>query len=126
MDSYWADHRLSLATMRNPINAVSDTLVATGLVEAVRDITVQDAVNPRKWTIRFESKNNALIRSFLVVEVIEEDDGDASVCVLRRFNVGRRAMVRIMNTLVDQLDDEPILAGPLVPPPGGAPPEPQQ
>lgn len=112
--------------MRNPINAVSDTLIATGLAEAVRDITVQDAVNPRKWTVRFESKNNALIRSFLVVEVIEEDDGDASVCVLRRFNVGRRAMIRIMNTLVDQLDDEPRLAGPLAPPPGGAPPEPQQ
>jgi hypothetical protein len=111
--------------MRNPINAVSDTLVATGLTESVRDITTQDAVNPRKWNVRFESKNNALIRSFLVVEVIEEDDGDASVCVLRRFNVGRRAMIRIMNTLVDQLDDEPILAGPLAPPPGGALPEPQ-
>jgi hypothetical protein len=112
--------------MRNPINAVSDTLIATGLAEAVRDITVQDPDDPRKWTIRFESKNNALVRSFLVVEVIEEDDGDASVCVLRRFNVSRRAMIRIMNTLVDQLDDEPRLAEPLVPPPGGAPPEPQQ
>ena len=111
--------------MRNPINAVSDTLIATGLAESVRDITTQDPENPRKWKVRFESKNNALIRSFLVVEVIEEDDGDASVCVLRRFNVGRRAMIRIMNTLVDQLDDEPILAAPLAPPPGGAPPEPQ-
>lgn len=111
--------------MRNPINAVSDALATTGFADTVRDITIQDPVNPRKWTVRFESKNNALIRSFLVVELIEEDDGDASACVLRRFNVSRRAMVRIMNALVDQLDDQPRLAGPWVQPPGGAPPEPQ-
>lgn len=111
--------------MRNPINAVSDTIAAVGLGDTVSDITIQDPVNPRKWTVRFESKNNALIRSFMLVEVIEEDDGDASVCVLRRFNVGRRAMVRIMNTLVQALEDPPILAGPWVPPPGGAPPEQQ-
>jgi hypothetical protein len=111
--------------MRNPNNAVSDTLASIGLADTVRDITIQDPINPRKWTVRFESKNNALIRSFLVVEIIEEDDGDASVCVLRRFNVGRRAMVRIMNALVDALEDQPRLVGPWVPPPGGAPPEPQ-
>ena len=112
--------------MRNPINAVSDTLAATGLAETVRDVTIQDPINPRKWTVRFENRENALIHSFLVVEIIEEDDGDASVCVLRRFNVGRRAMVRIMSTLVHQLEDHPRLVGPWgQPPAGGAPPDPQ-
>lgn len=112
--------------MRSPINAVSDTLVATGLADTVRDITFQNPMNPRMWTVRFESRENALIRSFLVVEIIEEDDGDASVCVLRRFNVGRRAMVRIMNTLVHELEDHPRLVGPWAPQPEVvAQPEPQ-
>lgn len=112
--------------MRNPINAVSDTLAVTGFDETVRDITLQDAVNPRKWTVRFESRANALVRSFMEVEIIEEDDGDASVCVLRRFNVGRRAMIRIMNTLVHELEEHPRLVGPWVQQPeAAAQPEPQ-
>jgi hypothetical protein len=99
--------------MRNPVNAVSDTLAALGMAATVRDDVTPDPNNPRRWIIRFESDPNALIRSFMEVEVIEEDDGDAAVCVLRRFNVGRRVMFRIMNRLVEELDDEARLVAPL-------------
>jgi hypothetical protein len=113
--------------MRNPNNAVADTIAHLHMGESVRDIVAIDPQNVRRWLIRFESTPNTLIRSFMDVEVIEEDDGDATVCVLRRFNVGRRAMTRIMNTLVDQLEDQPRLVGPWVQQPaGGEPRDPQQ
>jgi hypothetical protein len=113
--------------MRNPNNAVSDTIAHLQMGEAVRTLIDIDPQNVRRWLIRFESRNNALIRSFMDVEVIEENDGDATVCVLRRFNVGRRAMIRIMNTLVDKLEDPPRLEGPWEQrPEGGEPRDPQQ
>lgn len=109
--------------MRSPHNAVSDTMAELHMENSVRETVANDAQNPRKWTIRLESYPNTLIRSFIDIEVIEEDDGDASVCVMRRFNVGRRALNRIMNTLVEKLDDEPRWAGPSGhgQPPGGQP-----
>lgn len=98
--------------MRNPHNAVSDTIAALGLTESVIDIVRIDPNNPRRWLIRIQSRENALIHSFLEIEVIEEDDGDAAVCVLRRYNVGRGTMTRIMNNLVRQLDDDARLEQP--------------
>lgn len=109
--------------MRTPHNAVTDTMNALHMEDTVRDTVTNDIQNPRKWTIRFESRPNALIRSLLEVEVIEENDGDASVCVIRKFNVGFRALNRIMNTLVEKLDDQPRWPGPSAQqqPPGGQP-----
>ena len=107
--------------MRNPNNAVTDTIAALGLVNVVREHVNTDPQNVRRWLIRIESLPNALVRSFMDGEVIEEDDGDAAVCVLRRFNVGRRAMIRIMDTLVDKLED-PILEAPWVQRPEGGEP----
>jgi hypothetical protein len=108
--------------MRNPNNAVADTIEALHMTNSVRETVTLDPNNNHRWTIRFESKPNALVRSFMVVEIIEEDDGDASVCVLRRFNVGRSVMIRIMDTLVDNLEDLPRLEGPWVQPPVGGEP----
>ncbi len=109
--------------MRNPHNAVTDTMDELRMGDSVRETVTNDPENQRKWTIRLESRPNAMIRSFLIVEVIEEDDGDASVCVLRRFNVGYRALTRIMDTLVEKLDDQPRWPGPSAQqqPPGGQP-----
>lgn len=98
--------------MRNPNNAMSDTVEELNMGNAVQVIITLDPQNAHRWLIRIESEPNALIRSFMEVEIIEENDGDATVCVLRRFNVGRRAMTRIMNELVEQLEDVPRLEEP--------------
>lgn len=98
-------------TMRNPHNAISDAMSRLQMGNSVRETVTQDPQSPRTWRIRLESSPNALIRSFLDVEVIEEQDGDASVCVLRQHNVGRRALFRIMTALVDALDDTPPIPG---------------
>jgi hypothetical protein len=109
--------------MRNLNNAVTDMMVELGMGDAVRDTITNDPNNQRMWTIRFESHPNALIHSLLVIEVIEEDDGDASVCVMQKVNVGFRALNRIMDRLVSNLDDMPILIPVLRPaaPLGGQP-----
>lgn len=73
--------------------------------DTVEHSIVHDVENPLKWTVKFKSHNNALIKSYILIEVIEEDDGDASVCVLRRVNVGYSALQKIMDTLVRNLDD---------------------
>jgi hypothetical protein len=101
--------------MRSPYNAVTDTMNELGMDDSVRDTIRQDDNNHRIWHIRFESVPTALIRSILEIEVVQEEDGDASVCVIRRFNVGRRVMNRIMNCLVENLDDSPRLEEPLEP-----------
>jgi hypothetical protein len=112
--------------MRNPHNAVADTMEALNMGDSVVTVVRTDPQDQRRWLIRFQSRETALIRSFMEVEVIEEDDGDATVCVLRRFNVGRRAMVRIMDALVRYLDDAPRLDQPWgQPPAAGAPRDPQ-
>jgi hypothetical protein len=66
-----------------------------------------------------------MIQSTLVVEVFDEERGPIA-CVLRRKNCGRSAMIRIMNRLMNLLDDEePRDAQVLEPQPsGGEPPAP--
>lgn len=97
--------------MRNPHNTVSDVMSRLQMENTVRETVTQDPQNHRAWKIRLESQPRTLIRSFIEIEVIEEDDGDASVCVLRQHNVGRRALHRIMTALVDLLDDTPPIPG---------------
>jgi hypothetical protein len=93
--------------MRNPHNAVSDMLNTLEMGNTVCETVTQDQFNHHKWIIRLESNRNSLDRAFMDIEVIEEEDGDASVCLMRRHNVGRRALQRIMRTLVNVLDDSP-------------------
>lgn len=112
--------------MRNIHNAVTDTMDILNMNDSVLTVVRLDPVNNHRWLLRFQSRDNALVRSFMEVEVIEEDDGDATVCVLRRYNVGRGAMIRIMDTLVRELDDAPRLGQPWgQPPAAGAPRDPQ-
>lgn len=113
--------------MRSPHNALTATIASLGLTDSVQEITHE--IYPRRWHLKILSLPHALIHSHLIVEVIEEEDGDASVCVLQRKNVGRRVMCRILDRLCEELDDEEDLISdqPSVPPPSrGASPPPQQ
>jgi hypothetical protein len=95
--------------MRNLYNAVSDMMNSLNMGTAVQETITQDQENHRKWLLRLDSKPNCLSRSSVLIEIIEEEDGDASVCVLRSHNVGRRSLHRLMRKLVDVLDDSPPL-----------------
>jgi hypothetical protein len=110
--------------MRSPLNALTETIESLGLTTSV-DHYVHNMA-PNQWHLKILSLPAALTRSHLIIEVIEEDDGDASVCVLQRKNVGRRVMNRILNRLCEKLDDTVISAEPSPPPPSPAPPSLQQ
>jgi len=111
--------------MRSPHNALTATITSLGLTNSVQELTHE--MSPKRWHLKILSLPHALIRSHLVVEVIEEEDGDASVCVLQRKNVGRRVMARILDRLCEELDDDPIYDQPSPPPPSRAiSPPPQQ
>ncbi len=108
--------------MNNPHNAVTDTMDQLGMHNAVSSSVSIDPEVENRWIIRFESLPGALIRSYIEIEVIEEeDDEEPTVCVLQRHNVGFRAMNRLMDALVENL--APRLAVPLAqqPPRGGSP-----
>jgi hypothetical protein len=95
--------------MRNPVNALTDTIESLGLRTSVIDGVTPLGAN--HWILKILSLPNSLTRSSLIIEVIEEDDGDASVCVLQRKNVGRRVMTRILNRLCEKLDgDEDLIS----------------
>lgn len=101
--------------MRNPHNALTDTVDSLGLTQSVQEFT--QLVGPNTWHLKILSLPSALTHSHLIIEVIEEEDGDASVCVLQRKNVGRRVMTRILNRLCEKLNDDIIYDLPLAPPP---------
>jgi hypothetical protein len=83
---------------------------------------------PNQWHLKILSLPNAETQSHLIIEVIEEEDGDASVCVLQRKNVGRRVMNRILNRLCEMLDDDEVIYDPpsQQPPSPARPVSPQQ
>lgn len=111
--------------MRTPHNALTETVDSLGLTQSVQEFTQQLA--PNRWHLKILSLPSALTRSHLIIEVIEEDDGDASVCVLQRKNVGRRVMARILDRLCEKLNDDLIYDLPLGPPPSQEePPSPAQ
>ena len=101
--------------MRTPHNALTDTVDSLGLTQSVQEFT--QLIAPKTWHLKILSLPSSLTRSHLIIEVIEEDDGDASVCVLQRKNVGRRVMSRILNRLCEKLNDDLIYDLPLAPPP---------
>jgi hypothetical protein len=94
--------------MRNPINALTETVESLGLRTSVVDVVTPMGVN--HWVLKILSLPSALTHSHLVIEVIEEDDGDASVCVIQRKNVGRRVMTRILDRLCERLNDEHLIS----------------
>lgn len=111
--------------MRSPLNALTDTIESLGLRTSVVEYVHNLA--PNQWHLKILSLPTAETQSHLIIEVIEEPDGDASVCVLQRKNVGRRVMNRILNRLCEMLDDEPIYEEPSPPPPSQEElPSPQQ
>ena len=110
--------------MRSPLNALTDTIESLGLRTSVLEYAHNLA--PNKWHLKILSLPNAAIPAHLIIEVIEEDDGDASVCVLQRKNVGRRVMNRILDRLCEKLDDEVIYDPPSPPLPSPVLPAPSQ
>lgn len=101
--------------MRNPINALTETIESLGLRTSVVDNVTPLGVN--HWALKIHSLPSALTHSHLIIEVIEEDDGDASVCVVQRKNVGRRVMTRILNRLCEKLNDIELISDQPSPPP---------
>lgn len=113
--------------MRSPLNALSDTIESLGLANSVQEAV--HTIGPHHWHLKILSLPNALTQSHLIIEVIEDEDGDASVCVLQRKNVGRRVMTRILNRLCENLEDEEDIISdqPSTPPPSREEsPSPQQ
>jgi hypothetical protein len=90
--------------MRSPLNALTDTIESLGLVTSVQEFV--HTIGPRQWHLKILSLPNALTQSHLIIEVIEDEDGDACVSVLQRKNVGRRVMTRILDRLCEKLEDE--------------------
>jgi hypothetical protein len=110
--------------MRSPLNALTETIESLGLRTSVLEYVHNLA--PHQWHLKILSLPSAETESHLIIEVIEEDDGDASVCVLQRKNVGRRVMNRILNRLCEKLDDTLIYAEPSPPLPSPGLPAPSQ
>ena len=113
--------------MRSPHNAASDVITELGMSGVVRDTVEQDPQNPNRWLVTFESMPGALLYSRLHVEVLEGNPYPVA-CVLGRYNVGYRAMNRIMDKLMNRLQDPPISSLPWGPQPSGGspPPSPRQ
>ena len=110
----WIPIGSGVVRMNNPHNAVTDTMDQLGMNNAVSSSVSIDPEVENRWIVRFESVPGALIRSYIEIEVIEEEDEEEpTVCVLQRHNVGFRAMNRLMDALVENLT--PRLAEPLEP-----------
>ena len=110
--------------MRSPHNAVSDLMIELGMDASVTHTVVLDSQNPLRWLITFESAHGALIHSRLHVELMQGNPHPYA-CVLDRENVGLSVMSRIMNALMNHLDEEPLPdedAPEERAPPGGEPP----
>lgn len=108
--------------MNNPHNAVTNTMDQLGMNNTVTSTISIDPEDEHRWLIRFDSLPGSLIRSYIEIEVIEEEgDEEPTVCVLQRHNVGFRAMNRLMDRLVENL--MPRLEEPLgqQPPRAGSP-----
>lgn len=108
-------------TMRSPYNAVYDTMNELGLLQTFHETITQDPENPQRWLITIEScAATPTPHRRLDIEVIEGDPNPYA-CVLNRFAIGYRPMSRIMNKLMDRLEE----ARPSRPsgqsPPGGEP-----
>lgn len=86
--------------MRNIYNAVSDVLEH---INGDIDSSIHEDPNvPNRW--RIQIKNRQVQDSLLEVEILVLDNEPIG-CVLQRRHVGRRVMNRIMDLLMDYLED---------------------
>jgi hypothetical protein len=89
--------------MRNVHNAV-DNLLEELDFDPLRRVVQQDPNNARRWMIKF--RLNHVFGSFLIVEIMENNAGDAVGFVLAQNGFGRQLVEDIMNLLMDFLDDD--------------------
>jgi hypothetical protein len=89
--------------MRNIHNALSDTLDTLNIPNAFTSI-LRDPNDPDCWRISLYSLDHDNRDVVLEVEVIDRNNGPVG-SVLFRKNVGRHAMSRFMNTLMDKVCD---------------------
>lgn len=82
--------QMSVLKMQALVTDVMTTLRMMGVRETVTE------VSPGRWLVRFEGDD-----AILEAEILEEQQVG---CVLTRYNVGRRAMARIMDALMDALE----------------------
>jgi hypothetical protein len=85
--------------MRNVDNALSTVVtnyknnsIHYEIIESDRDL----------WVVNVYNRDAP--GSLLQIEIID-DDGIPKCCVMKKLNVGRSSMVKFMNRLMDQLDD---------------------
>lgn len=95
--------------MRNIHNALADTL--TRFQPQLNWRILPDGDLNARWRIQVWTEGESLLE----VEVLDLD-GTPVGCVLDRRNISYRTMQRFMNTLMDNLEDEPNGS-----PPGGEP-----
>jgi hypothetical protein len=104
--------------MRSPYIVIPEVLEELNMTNIVRETIERDS---GRWVIKIESLPNALIRSYIVFEIME-NDGTPFGCVLKRYNCGRSSMTRIMDRVMDKLDEEESISSQsLVPLPSEAP-----
>ena len=89
--------------MRNVQNAVDDLLEELDF-DPLRRTVQQDPNNARRWVIEFRLQH--VFGSLLMVEIMENDAGDAVGFVLAQHRFGRDLTNEVMNLLMDFLDDE--------------------
>lgn len=96
--------------MRNLHNALADTL--DRFQPRLNWRILPDPDLTTRWRIQVWYGDESLLET----EILELD-GEAVGCVLQRRNISFRTMQRFMDTLMQNLDDEPNGS-----PPGGGPP----
>jgi hypothetical protein len=106
--------------MRSPLLAVADVMSELHMTQTVQSTTTQDPENPSRWLITFESAPASLAHARIEIEVLEGDPHPFA-CVLDRTNVGRLAMNRIMNKLMNRLEAPRVYRLSAQSPPGGEP-----
>ena len=106
--------------MRSPSNVVQDVMSELRMTSTAQSSAIQDPENPNRWLFTFESLPGSLVRSRLHIEVMQ---GEAYpfACVLERQNVGYSALNRIMNKLMDRLEEPRAYQPSGQSPPGGEP-----
>jgi hypothetical protein len=91
--------------MRNVHNAVDDLLEELDYPPLRRKIE-HDPANPRRWIIEFRLDH--VFGSLLMVEIMENDEGNAVGFVLARHRVTRELATDIMDLLMDCLDEDEV------------------
>jgi hypothetical protein len=103
--------------MRSLYIVIPEVLQELNMTHIVRETIERDS---GRWVVKIESLPNALIRSYITFEIME-NDGTPFGCVLKRYNCGRTSMIRIMDMVMEKIEDETTPSQSLVPQPSEAP-----